>query len=104
MILTIREKDSGAILASGELGPTVVKYEGNLYFAPEAVEASLLETTDRTGTCPSKGTYRWVDYRAEDGTTVSGVAWVYPEPKPGHEMIRGRYGFYAGLRGSTRQD
>jgi len=29
------------------------------------------------------------------------VAWVYPEVKPGHELIRGRYGFYAGSRGGT---
>ena len=27
-----------------------------------------------------------------------------PEPKPGHEAIKGRYGFYAGSRGATKQD
>jgi len=41
---------------------------------------------------------------ARDGRTVAGVAWVYAEPKPGHEAIRGRYGFYSGKRGSTYQE
>ena len=38
-----------------------------------------------------------------DGATARNVSWVYAEPKAGHELIRGRYGFYVGNRGATQQ-
>jgi uncharacterized protein (DUF427 family) len=104
MSVVIREKTSGAILATGEPDRDVVKYEGNWYFAPEAVERGSLAVTDRTYTCPSKGVCHWVDYAGPDGATAREVAWVYADPKPGHEIIKDRYGFYAGSRGATRQD
>jgi uncharacterized protein (DUF427 family) len=103
-MITIREKGSGATLARGETNEQVLTYESNLYFAPESVERGVLRVTPRTYTCPFKGTCNWVDYVGPDGTTVADVAWVYPAPKPGHEAIKDRYGFYAGSRGPTRQD
>ena len=39
-----------------------------------------------------------------DGRTVRDVAWVYPKVKPGHELIEGRFGFYAGSRGATNEE
>ncbi len=104
MSVTIKERASGATLAQGEEGADVVRYEGNWYFRPEAVQDGCLSVTERTYTCPSKGTCHWVDFDGPDGTKARDVAWVYAEPKPGHEIIRGRYGFYAGARGATRQD
>lgn len=101
MSITIREKDSGTTLAEAEEGPAVEKYEGNWYFDPSAVKTGVLKVTERTYTCPIKGTCNWVDYVGPDGRTVKDVAWVYPQVKPGHEKIRGRYGFYAGRRGAT---
>jgi uncharacterized protein (DUF427 family) len=103
MGVTIREKDSGTVLADAEVGPGLAKYEGNWYFDPSAVRADLLKVTERTYTCPIKGTCNWVDYVGPDGVTVQDVAWFYPEVKPGHELIEGRYGFYAGRRGATRE-
>jgi uncharacterized protein (DUF427 family) len=44
-----------------------------------------------------------MDFVAPDGRTVPDVAWVYIETRPGHEAIRGRYGFYAGTSESTYQ-
>src|SRR4051812_26055259 len=104
MSITIREKDSGATLAQGEADTDAVKYEGNWYFLPEAVERDVLMISDRTYTCPYKGTCNWVDYVLPGGATVRDVAWVYADPRPGHEVIRDRYGFYAGSRGATRQE
>ena len=105
MSVVIREKESGAVLAeAGRTGDDVVRYEGNLYFSPGAVKAEGLKVTGRTYTCPFKGTCHWVDYVAPDGRTVKDVAWVYGDPKPGHEAIKDRFGFYAGSRGATRQD
>ncbi len=104
MSVTIREKASGSVLARGDVGAEVVKFEGHWYFDPSTVERDLLRITDRTYTCPYKGTCNWVDYVDSDGQTVQNVAWVYPNPKAGHELIQNRYGFYAGSRGATQQD
>ncbi|MFO0951983.1 MAG: DUF427 domain-containing protein [Isosphaeraceae bacterium] len=105
MSLTIREKTTGAVLAEADpAGEGMIRYEGNLYFAPEAVRPELLKVTTRTYTCPYKGTCFWVDFVGPDGQTARDVAWVYENPKAGHEAIKGRYGFYAGNRGATRQE
>lgn len=104
MGITIRETENGAALAEAEIGPKLAKYEGNWYFDPAAVNADVLRVSDRTYTCPIKGTCNWVDYIGPDGLTVKDVAWVYPAVKPGHELIKGRYGFYAGNRGGTREE
>ena len=102
MSVIIREARSGTILAQGEMGNQVVPYEGNLYFQPETVNQEVLRITERTYTCPYKGTCNWVDCQVADGTVVRDVAWVYPRVKPGHEIIQGRFGFYAASRGATR--
>jgi uncharacterized protein (DUF427 family) len=104
MGITIREKDSGTILAQSEEGAGVVSYEKNWYFDPSAVSQDVLKVTTRTYTCPYKGLCHWVDYVAPDGQKIRDVSWVYPNPNPGHEAIKGRYGFYAGAHGATRQE
>jgi uncharacterized protein (DUF427 family) len=104
MSITIKHKDSGTSLASAEPGAGVDKYEGNWYFSPETVISDALKLTERTYTCPYKGTCHWVDFVGPDGRTVKDVAWVYAAPKPGHEIIKGRYGFYAGSRGATVEE
>jgi uncharacterized protein (DUF427 family) len=103
MAIVVRERGTGEVLARGELGTDVVKYDGNLYFVPEAVEGGCLSLTERSGTCPYKGTYRWVDFAGPAGAAIQGVAWVYEQPKSAHAIIAGRYGFYPGRRGATEQ-
>ena len=104
MNVAIREKSTGALLASGDVGPSVFKYEGNWYFSPDSVRQDSLRVTERTYTCPHKGTCNWVEFVGPAGAVVKDVAWIYPSPKPGHEQIKGRFGFYGGARGSTVQD
>jgi uncharacterized protein (DUF427 family) len=104
MAITIRESSTGATLASAEPGAGVDRYEGNWYFEPSAVDLGPLKVTERTYTCPYKGVCNWVDFVGPDGAVVKGVAWTYPEPKPGHEIVKGRYGFYSGDHGATRQE
>jgi uncharacterized protein (DUF427 family) len=104
MSVTIRERESGTPLAQADVGPSLAKYEGNWYFDPAAVQTGVLRITERTYTCPYKGTCKWVDYVGPDSRTVRDVAWIYPEVNPGHELIRGRYGFYADSRGGTREE
>lgn len=102
MPTAIKEATSGAVLARSESGP--LRFEGNLYFAPAEISGDLLKVTDRTYTCPYKGTCNWVDYVGPDGRLAKDVAWVYPTTKPGHEQIAGRYGFYSGRRSSTIEE
>jgi uncharacterized protein (DUF427 family) len=104
MAIAILEAQSGTSLASAEIGERLANYEGNWYFDPAAVNVGALRVTERTYTCPIKGTCNWVDYVGADGRSVKDVAWVYPTVKAGHELIRGRYGFYAGSRGGTREE
>ncbi len=103
MSIVIKERSSDLQLAKGEPEADVVKYEGNWYFLPSAVDQNVLKLTDRTYTCPYKGTCHWVDVTKPDGSTVKDVAWVYAAPKAGHEILAGRYGFYAGSRGATKE-
>ena len=98
MTRSIRDRANGTVLASGS-EPDVFDFEGNVYFAPSSVNADALVITDATYTCPYKGTCNWVDIKGG----ASKVAWVYPEPKPGHEKIRGAYGFYRGQRPATEE-
>jgi uncharacterized protein (DUF427 family) len=103
MSIAILEKVSDHVLARGEDGEKAVKYEGNWYFDPSAVNQSLLVVTDRTYTCPIKGTCNWVDF-VDGNRKVKDVAWVYPKTKSGHEAIAGKFGFYAGSRNGTKQE
>jgi uncharacterized protein (DUF427 family) len=96
----VREKVSGNVLAEGD----ATVYEGNLYFTPEAVQASSLKISERTYSCPDKGTCNWVDYLGANGRTVFDVAWNYDHAKPRHEAIQGRFGFHAGARGPTVEE
>jgi uncharacterized protein (DUF427 family) len=100
----IKENGTGRVLARADAPDQVLSYEGNLYFDPAAVERAVLRVTERTYTCPYKGTCHWVDFVGNDGRTVKDVAWVYASPKPGHEAIKDRYGFYSGRRGATRSE
>jgi uncharacterized protein (DUF427 family) len=104
MSIIIKETRTGTVLAQGEQGSDVIGYEGNLYFVPPAVNHGALRITERTYTCPIKGTCNWVDFAAPDGSLIPDVAWVYPSVKQGLELIQGRFGFYSGSRGSTRQE
>ncbi len=104
MSIVIKEAGTGTVLAHGQNEMDVVGYEGNLYFDPAAVNQSVLEVTERTYTCPHKGTCNWVDFAGPGGVRVRDVAWIYSQVKPGHEQIQGRFGFYSGGRGSTRQE
>jgi uncharacterized protein (DUF427 family) len=101
MSITIREKNSGTTLAEAEVGPNLTKYEGNWYYDPASVRSEVLRVTERTYTCPYKGTCNWVDFVGADGVTIKDVGWVYPAVKSGHELIQGRFGFYAGSHGAT---
>lgn len=102
MTLIVRERLSGEIIASGAENETVRVFEGNWYFAPEAVNMQRLTVTERTYTCPYKGVCYWIDVTAPDGTRAQNVGWVYCDPKPGYEFIKDQIAFYARDTAGTR--
>ncbi|HEX9625921.1 MAG TPA: DUF427 domain-containing protein [Acidiferrobacterales bacterium] len=90
----IVRKPDGAVVARATRPDQVLELDGNWYFAPEAVDPTLLEITDRTYTCPYKGVCNWVDLKS-GASVATDAAWVYPAPKPGFRRIAGWFGFYA---------
>lgn len=94
MTLTLKERKSEALIASGEPDKTVQEFEGNWYFSPDVVDMSHLKVTERTYQCSYKGTCYWIDLEAP-GATARNVGWVYREPMKGYEFIKDQIGFYA---------
>ncbi len=100
MRYTVEERAGGAVIASGAEND-VQEFEGNWYFAPAAVDISLLRITDRTYTCPYKGVCQWIDLESPRGRARN-VGWIYLNPKPGYEFIQGQFGFYDHDTAGTR--
>lgn len=75
----------------------VERVEGNVYFAPAAVNRDLLEPSDTRTVCPWKGTASYY-HVVVDGERNADAAWYYPEPKSAAENIRGRIAFWRGVR------
>ncbi len=94
MHYTIKKRSDSEIIASGMSDDTVQDFEGNWYFAPEAVNMQYLKVTNRTYTCPYKGICFWIDLETPDGHAMN-IAWIYQNPKPGFEFIKDQIGFYA---------
>jgi uncharacterized protein (DUF427 family) len=92
--LIIREARSGRPFVHADPGQ-YDQIEGNWYVDPAAVDQRILRTTKHEYHCPYKGRCFYVDF--DDGTNhTERVAWIYDDPKPGWEHVKGRYGFYAG--------
>lgn len=93
--LQILQKDSQAVIAEGNPSDGTARiFESNWYFDPAQVDMTHLQVTDRTYTCPYKGTCYWIDLEAPD-LQARNIAWVYNNPKEGFEMIKDAIGFYS---------
>lgn len=103
MKITIKERNTGIVLASTDDPTKVESFEGNWYFDPTTVNQEVLSVTEDLYTCPYKGTCNWISFSG-GGKSAYRIAWVYPNPKSGYENIKGRYGFYAGTRPSTIEE
>ena len=85
---------NGAVIASS--ADTVV-VEGNHYFPPDSVDAAVLRPSDKTTSCPWKGTAHYHSLHV-DGAANRDAAWFYPEPKSAAAEIRGRIAFWKGVQ------
>lgn len=101
--VTIRNRFSGEIIASGERLKDVRLFEGAWYFKPENVDMTHLLVTERTYTCPYKGICYWIDlktpkHQAED------VGFVYFDVNPEYEFVKDQIGFYSGVKEATIEE
>ena len=87
----------GAVIARTTRGRRVVETAGApvYYFPPDDVRMDLLTESRRTSFCEWKGRARYWSL-AHGDDRVPDVAWSYPEPASGYEVIAGWLAFYAG--------
>ena len=95
---------TGTELAQGEQGAEVVGYEGNLYFAPDGGESGGPPGHRADLYMSLQGNVQLGRFRRARTAGGQRRGLGLPQAKPGHEVIQGRFGFYAGRRGSTRQE
>ena len=69
-----------------------VVVEGNHYFPPDSVDASLLRESDTSTRCPWKGTARYRDLVVGD-LELADAVWTYPEPLEAAAGIAGHVAF-----------
>jgi uncharacterized protein (DUF427 family) len=65
------------------------------YVPPHHVRLELMKLNAVHTHCEYKGMASYYDLSL-DGRTVRNVAWVYPDPLPGYEALRGQIAFYPG--------
>ena len=84
---------NGRVIATSD--DTVV-VEGNHYFPPDSVDATLLKPSATTSGCPWKGTANYHSLIV-DGQENRDAAWYYADPKPAAAEIKGRIAFWKGV-------
>jgi thioredoxin len=90
----VRALWNGAVIAESD--DTVV-VDGKHYFPDDAVDRSLLVSSDTTTVCPWKGRASYYSV-VVDGTVNRDAAWYYPTPSTAASSIRGRIAFWHGVR------
>jgi len=74
-----------------------VVVENNHYFPIESVHPKMIKKTTNHYTCPWKGTCDYYDVSV-GGQTNKEAAWIYPQPKPEANQIKGRIAFWRGIK------
>jgi len=67
------------------------------YVADEFVDKRYLQPASRVSLCEWKGSARYADVVVGDGPAAVEACWMYPDPTPRFEPIRGHWAFYAQL-------
>ncbi len=83
----------GQVLAQSD--DTVV-VEGNHYFPESALRTEWFRPSDHHTFCSWKGQASYFHLEVE-GQHNPNAAWVYPDPNPAAEQIRGRVAFWKGV-------
>ena len=78
----------------------IVTVEGNAYFPAATLRSEVIRPSDRTSTCPWKGTAHYYSLEV-GGKTNPDAVWYYPEPKEAAAQIRDRVAFWKGVEVSA---
>jgi uncharacterized protein (DUF427 family) len=92
--ITVKDITRDEIIAQRD---DALQLEGGYYFGPDQVVQDHLIVTQRTYTCPYKGTCQWIDLESPTGI-IHDVGWIYTRPLPGYEYIQDKLAFAYGLR------
>jgi len=84
---------NGAVLAESDNCQVV---EGNQYFPPDSLNMEYFKPSDKTTSCPWKGTASYYTIEV-DGQTNPDAAWVYRDPKSGASNIKDHVAFWRGV-------
>lgn len=79
-----------------ESDETVV-VEGNHYFPISSVRREFLTSSDKTSSCPWKGTANYYSLNVA-GAMNPDAAWYYADPKDAAKEIAGRIAFWNGVQ------
>ena len=66
------------------------------YLPPGDVRLDLLVSSPRSSVCEYKGRASYRTLLMPSGRRIDDVAWLYPDPAAGYEMLAGYLSFYAG--------
>lgn len=84
---------NGRVIARSD---ATILVEGNHYFPPEAVDATLLAPSDTHTMCGWKGEASYKTL-VVDGARNVDAAWYYPDPKPEAANIKDYFAFWRGV-------
>lgn len=91
--MTVRATWNGSVIAESD---RTILVEGNQYFPPDAIDATVLEVSDTKTHCPWKGDASYYEI-VVDGNRNADAAWYYPDPLPAAEDVRGYVAFWRGV-------
>jgi len=81
---------NGTVLAESD---STVIVEGNHYFPADSIAWEYFSKTDRTTSCPWKGTSNYFTITV-DGQSADNAAWTYETPKEKAAEIKDHVAFY----------
>ena len=83
----------GTVIAESD---NTVLVEGNHYFPEVSVKKEYLTFSNHKTTCPWKGEASYHSLLVDGEMNIDAV-WIYADPKPEAEMVRGHYAFWKGV-------
>ncbi len=95
---------AGAVLGESKTALSLQEngYEAVIYFPRSDIAMAFLEPSDKTTTCPHKGTATYFSVEAKSGTIPDAV-WSYEDPKDGVKEIAGHLAFHQGEKVTVEQ-
>jgi uncharacterized protein (DUF427 family) len=94
----VRVELAGHILADSDRALRVLEtsHPPTIYIPPDGVQSKfLVPSRARSTRCEFKGAARYLDALIDD-RRFRAVAWTYPQPSPGYEVLAEHVAFYPG--------